>query len=201
MLVTQMRGVKLPSSRGEKATHTFFDSFGLQVRTGKKVGLSFDRVIEEKAIWKPIVTIDGTSLKKNYFADDVKVIMNEDGRIFVTTDQHRFIFQAVHQNGYATHRFDFNMNLIGDASQTADYTGILGFTLNNVLGREVHPDLDVSARESCDLEAALRERFQVDSLFPEKEEEVTLPVVARINVKMLQKKSANYAAEGHGREV
>ncbi|CAN8063905.1 unnamed protein product [Agarophyton chilense] len=143
------------------------DEFGLQLNCGKNdVAVSLVEDDAESGKWKTEVALNGEfpSADEN-FGNSHVLFAGEGGASTVGSSENEYVLSAEQiGNKERCHR-DIDIILLGDPNKQHRYVGILGVTLNRTMGREMVEELQFSVPD-FGLETAMRDRFEVKSLFP-----------------------------------
>lgn len=180
MLATRMR-VAPWNFGGHRAT--FFNEFGLRVDGHKVHALLIPREGDESA-WSMKITVDGNDVlagESDLPEEAGKLIVNMDGKdgpdVTVITNDAEYVLSGKELWKQSGH-LDVIVNLLHTPSAEHKYLGLLGESLNRVLG--IEQDEELAVREEVDMEMSMRSKFAVHSLFPVVSESVSLDVVARM---------------------
>lgn len=174
MLVTRMRESPW-TFRGHRAT--FFNEFGLRVGNSK-VHAALVPKEDDASQWSMEVTLDGEKAVggESDLPDAAgKLIVDMNGKdgpdvTVITTDAE---YQLSGRKLWKmSGHLDVKVNLLQMPSAQHKYLGLLGESLNRILGTEKGEELAV--RQEVDIEMTMRSKFAVDSLFPVVQEAVKL---------------------------
>lgn len=189
-LVTRMRGSPF-SNHGSKAT--YFDAFGLSVGSHKIMMETVPRPGSDDK-WSLRVRVNGgDEITDDEFSvgDDEAVLSmnkqdsNGNPMVIVTTKDAEYKISAK-KMWRITRHLDISMSLKHTPSKEFKYDGLLGHTLNGMVGNEQEGELamlgatrDVVTEKQ--LEQTMRSKFITSSLFPVREvEDVKLNTVHRM---------------------
>ncbi|CAN8076560.1 unnamed protein product [Agarophyton chilense] len=179
-VVTKIRSAERLAKNGIEKT--YFDEVGLQLNGGKDdVSVSLVEDDAESGKWKTKVALNGKVLSADeHFGNSHVLFAGEDGAITVRSSENEYVLREEQIDNKERRHLDIDVTLLGDPNKQHRYVGILGVTLNRAMGREMVEELGYSARD-VELETAMRDRFEVESLFPKiEEQDVNLSGVVRI---------------------
>lgn len=188
-LTTQMREADWWAD-AKNAKATYFDQFGLTIGGAGNHKLQASIVGRDRdaskfsmrlALDGEIIEAKEQEIELSENSGMVRVEMDGDQvvRAVVTTADAEYELSGEKLWKFNRH-LDVKVSLLHDPSPEYKYYGLLGESLNRVLGTEEEEDIVVRANFE-DMEQAMRSKFTVDSLFPSIGREINLDVVARIS--------------------
>lgn len=151
-----------------KIRHTYFDEFGITTGDGQQVRVSIVKKDASNHEWVIKVSLNGVQVENDMRTEAFSVSMNENRKLVsIKTALGIYAIKCgFGKNAIDTQHLDIKINLANAPSLLGDYVGILGFTLNKALGHVVHKNLNVREQHRVALEKNMRERFEVDGIFP-----------------------------------
>lgn len=189
VLVTKIRSAKQWAKNGIEKT--YFDQFGLRVlNSNDLISVSLKLDDSHGDSWHPVLELNGDEVQHDVYLDQAHILTDmHDHSFTVTTRETQFVFRAARFEDKKRRHLDIEVTLVGEPHPTHQYLGLLGHTLNRALGRETLPELAVTERD-VSIETAMRERFEVDSLFaqPQHDERVLTGLVRSVSSVSFEKK-------------
>ncbi|KAI0559390.1 hypothetical protein FGB62_154g115 [Gracilaria domingensis] len=179
LVVTKIRSARRWAKNGIEKT--YFDQFGMRLNGGKdELAVSLVEDGAESGKWKTEVVLNGKVLSGDKRFDDSEIVLSdEDGAISVRSAENEYIVRAEKLDEEERRHLDIDVTLVNGPKAEHKYVGILGVTLNRAMGRETIEELGYAARD-VELEAAMRHRFEVETLFAKVgDNDVTLSGVVR----------------------
>lgn len=165
LLVTKMRANW--RVRGDGVRKTFFNEFGVQTADSEhQVKISLVEKELASREYKVQVELNGKPVTEETKADNLNINFDEELEwITVKTGDTMFKFHGKKLNDASLHHLDVEIHLIERPNPSLKYVGVLGVTLNRAMGLKTSEEFNLSQR-AVELEASLRKRFEVVSLFP-----------------------------------
>lgn len=164
MLITRIRSAKMWAGNGIEKT--YFDQFGLKTAgSTDDVSVSLAQKNDNPTVWQGELRVNGNVVANECESDSFSVKRDEiKGLISVRTGECEYKFIAKRTDDAARRHLDVEVSLHGTPQRSGTYVGVLGVTLNHAMGKEVKSEIR-TLKNAVALEKALRERFEVDSLF------------------------------------